>query len=175
MSLPHGSADRNPLLDSGYAVGTAGAKVAPSRERGSKLPPVVKRPSPGVAPSRERGSKHDDFRLDEPIMSGRSLTGARIETSQSWRALVLISVAPSRERGSKQNHGIAAQSESGSLPHGSADRNRAGRAPMALDCGRSLTGARIETAYAAEVKRRCTVAPSRERGSKPWLGCTRAA
>ena len=77
-SLPHGSADRNPSNSQCVPCRRA---VAPSRERGSKRVPRVVRALAEV---------------------GRSLTGARIETTST---------------------GSTTRCSAGSLPHGSADRN----------------------------------------------------
>ncbi len=141
-SLPHGGADRN--------VDPAGCGV----EDRKSLPH-------GGA---DRNSAHS---IDLRVPSGRSLTGARIETTPSSggigkkvslphggadrnarpsRTAPEPAVAPSRGRGSKRRPSEAATSGFWSLPHGGADRNLAGG-----------------EAGAAGVD----VAPSRGRGSKP--------
>ena len=119
----------------------------------------------------------------------RSLTGARIETGSTGPAPAVRSVAPSRERGSKRHigrdqgavreslpHGSAdrnsempyfAEAVWMSLPHGSADRNYLLTSVLHRPDGRSLTGARIETAVRSRSAVSAVVAPSRERGSKP--------
>ena len=128
-SLPHGSADRNEHP----ARGRRCHVVAPSRERGSKQVLGLEDPDlAGVAPSRERGSKHacvDDRELQR---GGRSLTGARIETSQSISA----------ENATSCRSLTGARIET----QGTSDERRACR-------GRSLTGARIETSRATAPRR----------------------
>ncbi len=78
-------------------------------------------------------------------MQSRSLTGARIETSD-----------PSCTT-------LAGQR---SLPHGGADRNNPASYNVYDFSGRSLTGARIETLPASRSAPSAMVAPSRGRGSK---------
>ena len=162
-SLPHGSADRN---TSSWAESPS-RRVAPSRERGSKhLVVMASRNRRGVAPSRERGSKlRDQHRHDRD--AGRSLTGARIETSKPQLDARLHPVAPSRERGSKHelnphhalDRHVAPSRERGSKRRAFPDvlvgvgvaPSRERGSKLERDgrsrpwSGRSLTGARIET------------------------------
>ncbi len=183
-SLPHGSADRN--KDPHDAAREQ--EVAPSRERGSKHDngrghcALSSRSLTGariettankaiqvanaVAPSRERGSKPAGEH-PERFHQSRSLTGARIET-RGWTT----TSAPFRR---SLPHGSADRNVSSitrvspgrkSLPHGSADRNYGKPKSYLIAGGRSLTGARIETASSAGAHASRSVAPSRERGSK---------
>ena len=139
-SLSHGSADRN-LRGSRLS---AARFVALSRERGSKL----------------------NILADPLVTRGRSLTGARIETSgaqgmdgsNGGRSLTGARIE-TRRRG-------PSRSRSESLSHGSADRNLFAINRRHLRFGRSLTGARIETFCGLASARRRGVALSRERGSK---------
>ncbi len=98
----------------------------------------------------------------------RPLTGARIETYSRvgpvGRRLV---VAPSRGRGSKQASGGYGYCHSASPPHGGADRNSCEQDWINRASRRPLTGARIETPAAPAMNAsQPAVAPSRGRGSK---------
>ena len=161
-SLPHGSADRNEFEMSVCAF----PMVAPSRERGSKRARGQRRPDtswslPHGSADRNRGQNGRAGRN-----RGRSLTGARIETSSPDPPRMPDRVAPSRERGSKRRPAASAAPGRASLPHGSADRNGRSGPASGPDFRRSLTGARIETAAAPRRSPGRPVAPSRERGSK---------
>ena len=141
-SLSHGSADRNrrPTLRTrmGASRSLTGARIETPQEwcvGGKTL----------VAPSRERGSKLVPRSTCSRGRQDRSLTGARIETrpigdpadSVAGRSLTGARIETARERAGA--HG------QGSLPHGSADRNRFLARVGFSRAGRSLTGARIET------------------------------
>ena len=142
----------------------------------------ARRASRWVAPSRERGSKHPrhsrrsvalphgsaDRNGRAACLSSRSLTGARIETcafdgAESWRPWRRSLTGARIETSSSAR--ACSRGPTGSLPHGSADRNTAWCRTSAIAARRSLTGARIETTsqHRAVAWR---VAPSRERGSK---------
>ena len=123
-----------------------GAEFAPSRGRGSKrFEPAVprwssRRPltgarietvewhlssrSPRFAPSRGRGSKHISARRRRHLTRVRPLTGARIETHIS----------------------LQASQESGSPPHGGADRNVHGPREPLIACSPPHGGADRNTA-----------------------------
>ena len=155
LSLPHGSADRNPD-DLAARRQLAGRSLTGARIE--THPPRSSRRRLRVAPSRERGSKpgHDGGRAADgrslPHGSAdrnsetrrcrngrecRSLTGARIETALARPRICGLPVAPSRERGSKRGD-VGIVGEGGrSLPHGSADRNIRQR-PTRISGGRSL-------------------------------------
>ena len=146
-------------------------EVAPSRERGSKRAKARRaKAMSSVAPSRERGSKRKRrtrkrqaprslphgsadrnlVRLSgEAAVQSRSLTGARIETCMGSCS--------------------AARTSSRSL---TGARIETYRTPIftTWEASRSLTGARIETSSGFPARRRCRVAPSRERGSKLVIG-----
>ena len=128
---------------SAYGASPPNRPVAPSRERGLKqeLKAAIARPRI-VAPSRERGLKLATAQASGAA-TGRSLTGAWIETRRYANSSVRLYVAPSRERGLKRrffrasySHPVVAPSrERGlkpttqpaisrprkSLPHGSGD------------------------------------------------------
>ncbi len=89
--------------------------------------------------------RNSNLHMDATRKSGRSLTGARIETAVRRFEARTGTVAPSRERGSKQRHACRSPMQGASLPHGSADRN---------------------TPCSLRDNVRQQVAPSRERGSK---------
>ena len=131
-----------------------GRSVAPSRERGSK--PV----GPAEAGRRNRrsltGARIETCRgcLQDVEDAGRSLTGARIETPNRRRSRPGSRVAPSRERGSKQRRRVDRARGPESLPHGSADRNMCEPFMLERTSRRSLTEARIETAYGIAGRRR---------------------
>ena len=140
-SLPHGSADRNVTEMQGAGAGLR------SLPHGS--------------------ADRNTFAASGLLVAGgRSLTGARIETDASSPIRRATGVAPSRERGSKHRETAGRRIRATSLPHGSADRNRDGDVRAEPRHGRSLTGARIETAPWSRCRTASPVAPSRERGSK---------
>ena len=98
---------------------------------------------------------------------GRPLTGARIETRADRRLGRAVSSPPHRGADRNRPEPVKTAFSTGSPPHRGADRNSTSRKPCAVDRGRPLTGARIET---AECCSKCTaslVAPSQGRGSKP--------
>ena len=141
LSLPHGSADRN-RLTAPNPIWWGGRSLTGARiETGTWATDNTRAL---VAPSRERGSKQ----------GGNAAPERRRD------------VAPSRERGSKLPNILRPDVVHGSLPHGSADRNRTYEDACVFYGCRSLTGARIETTMPARSCRGSAVAPSRERGSK---------
>ena len=174
-----------------YARTTPSAKVAPSRERGSKRHGCNSQRHSHRSLPHGSADRNSEGAMVATRTGGRSLTGARIETQKArWLRPEQV-VAPSRERGSKQRPLHLGSHHDGSLPHGSADRNgTVNRSNPSLrrslphgsadrNCGewcsrrvgrrRSLTGARIETGR-CRGRRTCPrVAPSRERGSKRGL------
>src|SRR5205085_1203918 len=118
-SPPHGGADRN--IEDEDAE-TWHPKSPPHGARIETLLWTCWAFLAGVAPSRGRGSKHDRssgipcclkspphggadrnkvVKVNDDILSGRPLTGARIETIFPAPGLVPPRVAPSRGRGSK--------------------------------------------------------------------------
>ena len=141
--------------------------VAPSRERGSKLLAILNcfrggrslphgsadrnsRRTKVISPnsvSLPHGSADRNAAMDttDVASGGRSLTGARIETSREAMASASRRVAPSRERGSKRAVARDRREAPLSLPHGSADRNHLSGDEVRVFPRRSLTGARIET------------------------------
>ena len=145
-------------------------RVAPSRGRGSKRilahgPMSLRsRPLTGariettnilldgvrllVAPSRGRGSKRITA-LTTCANLCRPLTGARIETLVRSHYARHWQVAPSRGRGSKRHSRVAGTPRWSSPPHGGADRNPSAALKPIPEHGRPLTGARIETSFAA--------------------------
>ena len=183
-SLPHGGVDRNAVMTPAAML----LAVAPSRGRGSK--PTNGRPiaahdtslphggvdrnpdqnnSPPIGVTSLPHGGADRNRRESPISrtsSGRSLTGAWIETLRTCTRTTSRPVAPSRGRRSKPlvDHGlrpVAASLPHGgvdrnavvgrklatepSLPHGGVDRNQHIRLRRVEPGSRSLTGAWIET------------------------------
>ena len=161
-SPPHGGADRNiprvfwtcactsrPLTGARIETATPRSacrhtRVAPSRGRGSKHQLRARLPDDQRSPPHGGADRNLSETLQPLDAQRRPLTGARIETSASWRATAAPAVAPSRGRGSKP------------LPSHARLRR----------AGRPLTGARIETRDEPSTSRRDRVAPSRGRGSK---------
>ena len=187
-SLPHGSVDRNRCkglvaldaagrsltgawIETVTTRGTAGpAAVAPSRERGSKLPGRFFHPATVVAPSRERGSKLGSWVPGLELAS--SLPHGSVDRNGQARKGYV-------GRGASLPHGSVDRNvrswdirrgHSRSLPHGSVDRNSTVLLSALLSTSRSLTGAWIETPPRPRLPRPAPVAPSRERGSKRPLG-----
>ena len=127
---------------------------------------VAARSQPRVAPSRERGSK---LRLGHHgRRHGQSLPHGSADRNNA-RAILAKESARSLPHGSadrNQNGNAHVWFKRESLPHGSADRNHEVPAKMIEAKCRSLTGARIETPPSCSVWSGTNVAPSRERGSK---------
>ncbi len=185
-SLPRGSVDRN--LFHQHPV-DGGDRVAPSRERGSKLPGGYRGWRNQTSLPRGSVDRNRHNHDDTASTDSRSLAGAWIETSPHPDPDQRRAVAPSRERGSKldevghQPH-LAGRSLAGawietmasrpmpSMPTGRSlagawiETYRTRHRPLPQD-GRSLAGAWIETPLQAGDRRQSHVAPSRERGSKP--------
>ena len=184
-SLPHGGVDRNfPLLSA-----AASRAVAPSRGRGSKpsfsaglAQPIGRSlphggvdrnhqacPSPLFEGGRSLTGAWIETRMtivSGGITSRRSLTGAWIETrfrafrSSSARSLPHGGVDRNKDQSSVPHNDLL------SLPHGGVDRNVAAGMNAIISCGRSLTGAWIETVSFKSSPSRRLVAPSRGRGLK---------
>src|SRR5438874_7727466 len=98
LSPPHGGADRNTL---GQVAVLMSDGVAPSRGRGSEP-----RGAPAChvypwSPPHGGADRNKVVKVNDDILSGRPLTGARIETIFPAPGLVPPRVAPSRGRGSK--------------------------------------------------------------------------
>ena len=130
--------------------GTAPARpgrVAPSRGRGSKLPPHAQ--PRGLRRSLPHGGADRNIWLAmDPPASKKSLPHGGADRNHRGRepGRLLDQVSPSRGRGSKHRRPARPAVGRASLPHGGADRNHM---QLAIDLpgpGRSLTGARIETA-----------------------------
>ena len=144
-------------------------RVAPSRERGSKPSPRASGlTSPSVAPSRERGSKPVKVRVF--MAENESLPHGSVDRNPNSKRGWLGNVS-SLPHGSVDRNSGASEAEAvekaESLPHGSVDRNGIDTMAPVLPWRRSLTGAWIETGDEHARTHAGSVAPSRERGSKP--------
>ena len=110
-----------------------------------------------------------------PTIAGRSLTGARIETSSARARSKAEAVALSRERGSKRFLRAISRALRRSLSHGSADRN-VGNNESDFNGDWSLShGSADRNGIAVVIDDGGVVALSRERGSKRDPTCGRCA